>query len=1535
MAQIGDLIGNSKIFQRSGLISQKKDPDFDGLVEMAAAICETRVAMITLLTPTIQYVKSTYGLENNEWEQKDSICKHYHTKEPFLIIKDLRRDPRFRSNDQVKTKGFVFYAGAPIFSRDGLFLGMICVLDFEERDLSERQKKSLQTLANQVSKLIELRIYKNEHILPDEFQLEETEMNKVLQMQNQRYAEVFMKAPAFICILKGENHVFQMANLDYELLIGKSNIIGKSFIEVIPESKDQGYIELLDSVFQTGISFTGKETKASIMRSSSDNTSPVYINFTYQPTMNLQGEIDGIFVFGIDVTEHVLSRVSLEEMNDRFNLVNRATNDAIYDWDIPSDRLFWGESYFRLFGYSQQLISEFNHDLKIGLMHPQDALSVKESLDTSLNDPKQDKWECEYRFRRCDGTYAFVEEKGYILRDYNDKAVRYIGAIRDVTENKELQNLLRIANKLSRLGSWEIDMEKNTLYWSDITKEIHEVQADFVPDINTAIQFYTEGESREKIQKLVSDAMITGGSWDVELTIMTAKGNERWVRAIGNSEIAHGKCKRIYGSFQDIHQRKVTELRLKRISDNIPGILFQYKLFPDGKTQLLFVSAGASGVWGFSPSECMEIPQKILKGIEDAGSLPDFNASIQQSATNLSKWVFRYKYVMPDGKLRWHEVNGAPHKQSDDTIVWDAFIADISDRMNLEILAENTSKMAKIGNWELNLLDKTNDSMYWSPLTKDILEVSADYNPTLTGGFEFYVESSKSQIKEAVFLLIERDIEFDLELLVTTAKGNDKWIRCIGKSERASGRCIRIYGSYQDIHSKKIDEIELIATKNKILATLDSIQDGFYELDRDWNVTYWNREAERLLDTKRDEVLGKNLWEFFSEARLLKFYPEYYRAMTEKIPVHFEEFYLPNESWFDVNIFSSDNGLTVYFKDITEKKKSELEIRKFKQIIENSLDGIAIADSNGQPVYMNSSFSRKLGYDSESIIKLGGPTAVFADKEVASNVFGTLLDGKYWNGDIELINAKGERVSFYLSAGPIYDDESKQIASFGIHTDITERKTSEGQLKKALFEKESILESIGDAFFTIDAHWIIKYWNKTAEILLNISRESVIGKNLWELFPRAFGLQFFEEYSEALENKETIHFEEYYPVTKQWFEVSAYPNLDGISVYFKDVTLRKEWENQIRLSNERFEKVTEATNDAIWDWDIENESVYYGDGFRKLFGYTSINTTSFDFWSQHIEEADKEAVIESLKTIIEETICSVWQIEYRFKKSNGEKAFISDRGIILRDDSGKAYRMVGAMADITLRREYEHSLERLNKTLEIRAKELASTNADLEQFAYIASHDLQEPLRMVTSFLTQLNRKYESSLDKTAHEYINFAVDGAKRMRQIILDLLEFSRIGKSDEDYEECELNDVIDEVLKLQFRLIEEKKAKVIVPNLPKVRALRTPLIQLFQNLIGNSLKYSKENINPVIEIVYKETDKEHIFSIIDNGIGIDEEYFDKIFILFQRLHKRNEYGGTGIGLAIVKKIVDLLNGKIWLESEVGEGSTFYFTLPRGLAE
>jgi len=297
--------------------------------------------------------------------------------------------------------------------------------------------------------------------------------------------------------------------------------------------------------------------------------------------------------------------------------------------------------------------------------------------------------------------------------------------------------------------------------------------------------------------------------------------------------------------------------------------------------------------------------------------------------------------------------------------------------------------------------------------------------------------------------------------------------------------------------------------------------------------------------------------------------------------------------------------------------------------------------------------------------------------------------------------------------------------------------------------------------------------------------------------------------------------------------------------------------------------------------------------------------------------------VEAARSSHEESRRDTW----RHIKKNGDIIFVEVTAHPVEYDRRRA-RMV-VVNDITDRKRSEQLLRQLNEDLKKRAAELAMSNAELERFAYIASHDLQEPLRMVSSFLQLLQKRYQGQLDEKAGQYIHYAVDGAERMKALILDLLEYSRVGVGKESFGAVDMGEIMAEVGNIFREKVISTRARVEMDLLPVVHGDKVQLTQLFQNLVGNALKYRSEE-PPVIRIQVKEEPECWQFSVGDNGIGIDPLFFEKIFIIFQRLHNKSDYSGTGIGLAICKKIVERHGGRIWVESAPGKGSIFFFTIP-----
>ncbi len=371
-----------------------------------------------------------------------------------------------------------------------------------------------------------------------------------------------------------------------------------------------------------------------------------------------------------------------------------------------------------------------------------------------------------------------------------------------------------------------------------------------------------------------------------------------------------------------------------------------------------------------------------------------------------------------------------------------------------------------------------------------------------------------------------------------------------------------------------------------------------------------------------------------------------------------------------------------------------------------------------------------------------------------------------------------------------------------------------------------------------------------------------------------------------------------------------------------ELTERKRTETALRESGDRLRLALDNSGHGMWDWDIPSGRVVLDDNWHTIQGYQPGELPLVvQSWEQSLHPDDKERVFAVLHEHLDSTE-SLYDVDYRSRHASGEWIWINSRGrVVQRDAGGKPLRMMGTSHDITHRKLAEANLSR-------RAEELARSNAELEQFAYVASHDLREPLRMVQSFCSLLKDRYSDRLDERANKYIDFAVDGAARMQRLVDDLLEFSRVGRSNERFEVVSLEVIARQALENVAAAVEESGARVAIGELPIVHGDAARLEQVLQNLIGNAIKFRGASPPEVRIFANRESDQWRI-TVADNGIGINPEHFQRLFIVFQRLHARDDYDGTGIGLALCKRIVELHGGRIWLESQPGQGTSVHFQL------
>jgi PAS domain S-box-containing protein len=506
-------------------------------------------------------------------------------------------------------------------------------------------------------------------------------------------------------------------------------------------------------------------------------------------------------------------------------------------------------------------------------------------------------------------------------------------------------------------------------------------------------------------------------------------------------------------------------------------------------------------------------------------------------------------------------------------------------------------------------------------------------------------------------------------------------------------------------------------------------------------------------------------------------------------------------------------------------------------------------------------------------------------------------------------------------------------AAWNVQRDSSRRAIAD----KALLDSEErfrgLLEAAPDAMVVVNQSGEIVLLNVQAEKQFGYRREELLGQKVKNIIPEGFVERLIADgtrtATEALAHQIGTGIElsgrrkdgNEFPI-----EIMLRPleNADGILVTaaIRDITERKQAEETLRQSEESNRLIVSNTKDySILMLDPGGNVVNWNEGAERIKGYRAE-----EIIGQHFSCFFPAEDISNGKPALElEEAASVGRFEdegWRIRK-DGSRFFASVVITALREETGLLRGFGKITRDITERKKFE---EHLVKT----AEELRRSNDQLQQFGYVASHDLQEPLRMVASYTQLLATRYKGRLDSDADEFIDYAVDGCNRMQGLIQDLLAYSRSGTSEKALREIPGENALKEALANLRATIGESGAIVTHDSLPSITTDEVQLVQVFQNLVGNAIKYCSAAVPLVHVSATKNGGNEWIFSVRDNGLGIEPQYFERIFIIFQRLHGRQEFNGTGIGLAICKKIVERLGGRIWVESQLAKGSTFYFALP-----
>ncbi|MEJ2701146.1 MAG: PAS domain S-box protein [Sedimentisphaerales bacterium] len=792
-----------------------------------------------------------------------------------------------------------------------------------------------------------------------------------------------------------------------------------------------------------------------------------------------------------------------------------------------------------------------------------------------------------------------------------------------------------------------------------------------------------------------------------------------------------------------------------------------------------------------------------------------------------------------------------------------------------------------------------------------------------------------------------------------------------------NGQLSEILAIGTDITKQKQAEETLHEERDFITAVLDTAGALVVVLDEEGRIRRFNHECERITGYASSEVVGRAFWEFLvPEDDLPGVRQTWEKLRAGDFPNSHENHWVSKDgsqcliSWANTAITRPDGRIEYVIAtgvDITERKQAEEALRQQAQLLHLSYDAIIVWREDGSIEHWNRGAEQLYGYtESEALGRVTHKLLKTIHSVPWPEIEDEMRKHGQWEGELRHFAKDGHQVTVSARHQLVLGtDGIERILE--TNRDITQRKQMEEELRKSRDELEvrvkertaqldetvsqlqtqvkhriraeqtataerqrfnDVLETLPAYICLLTPDYYMPFANKVFRDLFGYHPD----KKCYEfLFNRAEPCEDCQTYK-VLETNEPQHWEWSGPNGKV-YDVYDFPfkDSDGSQLILEmgiDITERKQAETALHAASRYARGLLEASLDPLVTISSEGKITDVNEATVKATGVAREQLIGTEF-SSYFTESDKAE--EGYQRVFAEGFVTDYPLTVRHK--DGRLIDVLYNATVYKNEAGEVQGIFAAARDITEKKAAEAELEKYRLHLEDlvkqRTNELARSNKDLEQFAYVASHDLQEPLRAVSGFVTLLQNRLKDALDEKTTEYMDFTVDGVKRMQTLINGLLAYSRIDTRGKPPERTDSNKSLEEALLDLQTSIRESDAEITFDSLPTVHIDPVQLTQLFQNLISNAIKFRSE-LRPEIHVSAVRSNRAWQFAVKDNGIGLDPEYRERIFMIFQRLHTRKKYPGTGIGLSLCKKIVERHGGRIWVESEQGRGSTFYFTVP-----
>jgi PAS domain S-box-containing protein len=766
-----------------------------------------------------------------------------------------------------------------------------------------------------------------------------------------------------------------------------------------------------------------------------------------------------------------------------------------------------------------------------------------------------------------------------------------------------------------------------------------------------------------------------------------------------------------------------------------------------------------------------------------------------------------------------------------------------------------------------------------------------------------------------------------------------------------SAEDILVTAAIRDISVRKAAESHLAQMEGRYRGLLEAAPDAMVVVNQGGEIVLLNVQAEKQFGYSRDELVGQQVKNIIPDGFAERLIADDLRsaadALAQQIGTGIElSGRRKDGSEFPIEIMLSplDSAegvlVTAAIRNISVRKAAERYLARmegrYRGLLEAAPDAMVVVNKHGEIVLLNVQAEKQFGYPRNELIGQQVANIIpegFAERLIADDLRSAedALAQQIGTG-IELTGRRkdGSEFPIEIMLSPL--DSADGVLVTAAIRNISVRKAAERHLAAMEGRYRGLLEAAPDAMVVVNQQGEIVLLNVQAENQFSYPRDELVGQPVVNIIPDGFAERLIADDLRSAEDALAQQIGTGIELTGRRKDGSEFPieimlspldSADGILVTaaIRNISVRRAAEAHLAQMEGRYRGLLEAAPDAMVVVNQDGEIVLLNVQAEKQFGYPrdelvgqQVKNIIPDGFAERLIADDLRSAADALAQQIGTGI------ELSGRRKDGTEFPIE---IMLSPlDSADGILVTAAIRDISVRRAAEENLLQ-------NVAELNRSNEELGQFAYIASHDLQEPLRMVTSYTQLLSRRYKGQLDADADEFIEFAVDGAIRMQRLIEDLLAFSRVATTGNELVDTSSESALEQAIQNLHWAIKDSGALVTHDPLPTVQADEMQLIQLFQNLIGNAIKYQGPGIPEVHVSATQDSNGLWTFAVKDNGLGIDPQFFDRIFGMFQRLHKRGEFSGTGIGLAICKKIVERHGGTISVESRPGEGSTFSFAL------